>query len=650
MWISVTALLAVSLGGCPPWTDNPQVAGDSVLVPFDSPGDILNYFKRQANQRMNMYQRGPFFGGMGMVPTAAEDAANGGDTSGDGGDTSFSQTNIQEEGVDESDVFKSDGVYFYISHEQTLSIVQATPPADMTVIGELDFDAAIESLYLRDGEVIVLTQQYSGGYPGDGAELLIWPPYYVGSEVGIHQVDVNDPANPTVTHTLEVDGNLVTSRVVNERLLLVLSIVPQLPDLPNALTIGAMTLDEVMPKARASGASADAVAWSDWLHPTTDEGYYMTAVVTIDAANVETIIDSVGVMANAGTIYASTEALYLTDTNWDAADNYREQTAVHKLAYDDNGVARYVASGAVPGRLLNQFSLSEYEGNLRLATHVDNFGLFWGGGIAVDAAAPPTAQASDPPDEPYNAVYVLSQVNTDLEIVGAVENIAPNETLHSARFMGDHGFLVTFRQIDPLFVLDLTDPADPQVVSELILPGFSDYLHPLGDTHLIGVGKYTEPTQQGFDWFGGVQLSLFDVSDWTNPTVVEQLEIGGRGSWCETDSTHKAFTFVEESGLLALPMTLFTEEQLPWEYGELAFAGVVVFQVDAATGFEELGRIPSVTPSDFEGYWWWYGFPGWQRAAIIGDAAYALSPSGVRAANVVDFETTTTLELPGTGD
>ncbi|MFQ5807519.1 MAG: beta-propeller domain-containing protein [Phycisphaerae bacterium] len=643
-------MLPLALAGCPWETSGGTIPeGDPALVPFESRAALLEYFKEQASQ--SVQQRNapfPFFGfgilglPMAAAPPESGDLADAGAADGDASETTpFTTTNIQEVGVDESDVVKSDGTYFYIARGESLRVVRAAPASELAEVGRLDLDVHVSEMYLYGSKLILLAQRYEAYGGGWGRpEIAIWPPYFVGSDLIVVELDVSDPAAPTVARQIELDGSLVDSRLTNGRLILVLTIAPELPANPTPLAIGRMTLDDVMPKVRARETERDMVPWENCLYPESPDGYFLTAVVTLDADDVEQIVHSVAVMANAGTIYASREALYTSDAEYDPDNNYREMTAIHKFAFDENGAAQYVASGSVPGRLLNQFSLGEYEGHLRVATHVTNlrfFGFFAGPDVAVSSA-----QDIAPPAE-FNAIYVLGEAGGELEVTGWIENIAPGETLHSARFLGDHGFLVTFRKVDPLFVLDLRDPTDPQVVGELKVPGFSDYLHPLDDTHLIGVGKATLPTDEGFDWFQGVQISLFDVSDWSNPTAVQQITLGGRGSESEVDYTHKAFTFLPQENLLAIPMTLTTESGIPWDYGEPIFGGVVAFRVDKTSGFTELGRLEDVSWRNGDYYYGYYD--GWRRAAFIGDVLYAITPDGVRTAPISDFADTTALEL-----
>ncbi len=639
------------VGGCPPFTGpQPDIKpGDNVLKPFGSTGEVVDYFRTQVNARAQTGRSGMgfFFGAapMAAAEDGSADQATGANESAGGDDaTTFSETNIQEVGVDESDIVKSDGTHFYIAKAGSLRIVKATPMNALEEVGRVDFDARVDSLYLRGDDVLVLTQDYDFSAPGGGAaEIAYWPPYRANAFVRVYQIDVSTPADPTIAGEIELDGSLVSSRVTNDRLILILTVSPDLPASPTPLQVSQFTIAEIMPQSRVDGVEDDLVVPGKWFHPLDPDGYNTTAVVSLDADNVETIVGATAIMADAGTIYASTEAVYVTDIDYDADNDYREITNIHKLSFDADGVAQYVASGAIPGRLLNQFSLSEYDGKLRVATHVDNWQVRWGGpfwnDIAIDIAdaPPPTAQSnnSDLPEGPYNAVYVLGEAAGKLDVTGLIEGIAPGERLYSARFMGPRGYLVTFIQIDPLFVLDLTDATAPVILGELKVPGYSDYLHPYGEDRLIGVGRSTKATQWGGVIPDAVQVSLFDVSDPTDPTLIDQIEVGGEGSMSDVSTTHKAFTLMPEMEMLALPVRLWPDGQA--YYGP-AYDGVLCLDVDADTGFTELGRLASVT---YEDQWW----TEWRRAAFIDDDLYAITPAGVRAADIADIGTTSEVEL-----
>jgi len=646
--VQATAITLV-LGGCPPFTSFPggNEEPPAKLLPFQSEKELLDYFQTQAVRRTTWRHGGGWF-----LSGAAEDLAAGDDASPTNETGDYSTTNLQEEGVDEGDVFKSDGQYFYIARQRELRIVQATPADELAEVGRLDLDIEVRDLYLFGSTVIVLGSDWPWSTL---ATELSWPPYRSASTLSVYQIDVSDPTNPTVIGELTLDGVLVSSRLTNGHLILVLTIQPELPGGPSSAAIARMTLDEVLPKARLGGGPAEvAVPWQRWLRPAAADGYCITSVVSLDAANVETIVDSVAVLANAGTIYASTAALYITDTAYTTSAAPRLHTAIHKFSFEEDGTTPYVASGNVPGRPINQFALSERAGYLRVATEVTSSAWAWAGGaelfggdvaVSSDQAADDAndAEAAEPP---YSAVYVLQAADSDLQVVGHVAGIAPNESMYAARFVDDRAFLVTFERIDPLFIVDLTDPTQPQVLGELKIPGYSEYLHPLGDSHLIGVGYAVETFEPwGFTEPSSVQLSLFDVSDWSDPQLVEQITIGGAHSYADATWNHKAFTLHTHADqtLLALPVVL-TPDATSWtEWVAPEFQGVICLEVVPAAGFTELGRLAALTNDEQQMEWG--GWVDWRRAAFIGDTIYAISPNGVQAAPLTDFGATHAVEL-----
>jgi len=638
------ALALLLLGGCPGLPG----ASEASLRRFRPADELLSYFKSQARQQLRRQTRGGFGDPMTVLGLAPS-AGGVGDAAGESGGASFSTTNLQEPGVDESDVFKSDGTHFYIARGRTLRIVRANPTAALAQVGALEFDSFITALYLTgDNRLIALGQKdlQAGGDAG----IMIWPPYHVGASTVVYSVNIANPAAPTLVARNELDGSLVSSRLTGGRLILVLTIAPQLPADPTPRAIDALTLDDILPRQRSAGARRPLVPPENWYRPETPDGYYATAILTLDAADITRTVGAVAVMAAAETIYASTQAVYLTDSTHADDGTRRTRTALHKFRFNAGGVAEYVASGTVPGRPLNQFSLNEFEGHLRLATHIEPvFFARIGIGFREPPTAGATAQAAAD-DAPHNAVYVLRENAGKLVIRGRVEGIAPNERLYAARFLGPRGYLVTFLQIDPLFVLDLSDPAAPAVIGELKVPGFSDYLHPLGANRLIGVGR-TVRSFGNVAVVNAVQLSLFDTTDPGNPTLVQQLELGGSGSWTDVSYTHKAFTFLpesSESGLLVLPVWLQAGTAGPGPAGagsSPGFEGIVCYRV-TPSGFSELGRVPAVrSPQSL--HWW----NPWRRGAFIGDTVFAITPAGVTAASGNPFSTITSVNLPdGPGD
>jgi uncharacterized secreted protein with C-terminal beta-propeller domain len=627
-----------------------------MLISFASEAELLGYFREQV-RRARRGQAASLLPGIGLeVGFPARGAPTVGESETAYDSTPYTSTNVQEAGVDEADVFESDGRYFYLARDRELVIIRAAPREQLALLSRLEFDRRIDSLYLFGTKLLVLAQHHGYGY-GPGPEIMIWPPYYRGSKLLVAEVDVADPANPTITRQVELDGALAHSRLTNGRLILVLMVLPRLPDDPSPAAADRLTLDNLMPRMLVRGVARELVPWGNWLRPSDPDGYQTTAVVTLDAADIETTVSSVAVLAGAGTVYASPRALYLTDMTFDPDNVVRQVTAIHKLEFGEDGGTRYVASGSVDGRLLNQFSLGEHEGYLRVATHIENARLLSdGGGVgrvaplpvadtvvagADDSGGPDVTVLDDPVPVPReagseNAVFVLETRGSQLQIVGEIRGIARGERLYSARFMGPRGYLVTFIRIDPLFSLDLSDPRNPRITGELKIPGYSDYLHPFGESHLIGVGRSVEITPFGRGIPDALQLSLFDVSDPAAPRLVQQISLGGQGSYSEVSYDHRAFTLLESEGLLAIPAWLntVTVDGMGWRRPV-----VLCFRVDVASGFAELGRLEQVFDLHPAMY-----LP-WQRAAFIGQTMYAVSPAGVRAAEVGRFESFSELVL-----
>jgi uncharacterized secreted protein with C-terminal beta-propeller domain len=268
-------------------------------------------------------------------------------------------------------------------------------------------------------------------------------------------------------------------------------------------------------------------------------------------------------------------------------------------------------TGEVPGQILNQFSLGEYEDVLRIAT---NSGT-WGAGS-------------------LNNVYCLKVIGSRLEIIGKLEGLAPGEDIYSALFIGTRGFLVTFVKIDPLFTIDLSDPYNPIALGELKVPGYSDYIHPMDENHLITIGK-DAIMDNGFAWYQGLQLSIFDVSDFENPLLLYKELIGDRGTSSEAEYNHKAFTFWAEENLLAIPVDLYEHEALPvnpYDWGTYKFSGLYVYRVTVENGFEYLGRINT----DISTYY----YNDWLRGLFINNDVYAVNNEAVQSADIGDIENT----------
>ena len=488
---------------------------------------------------------------MDMAPLAQGYSAGTGD---------YSTTNIQEEGVDEGDVVKNDADYLYILNadqgpQGRLRIIRAVPVDDMEIVSTVTLPGTPSSLYLR-GDTLVALGRSSG-------------------DTIVTVLDVTDRGVPIIVATVELEGGLMTSRLIGSSLHLVVQANPTLPSTDDEAAILNANYDDLVPALSVTDAkqrttTRTLVEWQSFYRPFNPDGYHITAVVTLNVDHPSEPVRSVGVMGDAGTIYASLEALYVTDGTYDNLGNMREITDIYKFALNDDG-ATLVGVGSIPGRLLNRFSLGEHRGYLRAATTTDH--VRRGGG---DAA---------------NHVYVVAEEDGRLNIVGRIENIAPGEQLHSARFIGDRGFLVTFKKVDPLFTLDLSDPRAPVVKGELKVPGYSDYIHLLGQDHLLTIGK--DAVDMGaYALYQGVQLSVFDVGDFSNPRQVDAEIVGDRGTESEALTEPHAFNYFEPARMLAVPMRILDDAGPdPWARGTWTFEGLCLFHVTPKDGITQIGRI-----------------------------------------------------------
>jgi uncharacterized secreted protein with C-terminal beta-propeller domain len=367
-----------------------------------------------------------------------------------------------------------------------------------------------------------------------------------------------------------------------------------------------------------------------------------------------------------------------------------DKSVVHKISID-NGKIEYKTKGEVPGHPLNQFSMDEYNGYFRIATTTTSFSgggfvatsTMAGSGIAAQAtsqeqiaqvAEPVTAkvtaeaelQQEMPTEEPVQTVEPITEptpvrpvptqpatlnhlyvLDEGMNIVGKLEDLAKGESIYSARFIGNRAYLVTFVRIDPLFVIDLSDPANPKVLGELKIPGVSDYLHPYDENHIIGVGKSTgEVEPAGWARFKGIKLSLFDVSDVSNPKEVAKYEIGERGTDSEALRDHKAFLFSKSKNLLVIPVMLVekTDEQSYWQPN---WQGAYVFSLTLQDGFTLKGRITHADAAASEERYYYYGPYSVTRSLYMDDVLYTISGTLVKANNLNDMSEISKVNLVG---
>jgi hypothetical protein len=330
--------------------------------------------------------------------------------------------------------------------------------------------------------------------------------------------------------------------------------------------------------------------------PVTFSGLGMLTVLTIDLSKSIVPVDSDGLMTDARTVYGSQGSLYVASERWldptpergDAVPSGRG-TAIHRFDARDSDHTTFRASGAVRGYLLNQFSLSEHGDHLRVATTQEP--QWWTG---------------EGREQSESYVTTLREGGGELRQRGQVGGLGRGERIYAVRFIEDRGYVVTFRQVDPLYVLDLSDPAKPAVAGELKILGYSAYLHPIADDLLLGVGQ--DATEEGRT--RGTQLSLFDVGDAAAPKRTHNVTLGQSGSEAEYD--HHAFLWWAPAALAVIPLASY-----PRESGEDPFVGAIGFGVARATGIAERGRVAHPTAV--------------RRSLVVGDRLFTVSDSGVKS-------------------
>ena len=346
----------------------------------------------------------------------------------------------------------------------------------------------------------------------------------------------------------------------------------------------------------------------------------------------------------------------------------REKTYVSKISIN-GGEINFAGQGAVPGNPLNQFSMDEHNGYFRIATTTTNQGATIGlanpgGGVAVRDAQQTNLATPAVPSEPTstNNIYVL---DSSMKTVGKLEGVAPGESIYAVRFIGDRAYMVTFQHVDPLFVIDLSSPESPKILGKLKIPGYSDYLHPYDETHLIGIGHEVDASIDAdkvhssdavyYTAIQGVKISIFDVSDVSNPVEMYKTVIGDRGTSSLATTDHKAFLFDKDKQLLVVPMIVMerkANEPINVE-GDFTFQGAYVYNIDLQHGLTLKGRITHMNSTETEdmkikGYWYAYGTEI-QRSLYIGNTLYTLSDKMIKANDLATMNEINKVDLPYEG-
>jgi inhibitor of cysteine peptidase len=692
--LALLIVAAIIAGGCVGSAVAPA-AGD--IKKFSSTDEIREYLKNStalAGAEDYAYTNGWATTDRAIMPVPAPQVATAESSMAKGvtslftGSADHSSTNVQVAGVDEPDFVKNDGRYIYVITGQTLAIVDASPATSASVVSKTDIGDTPKELFI-DGNRLVLfvtgTEESDTSSSANGAvsgvQMREMPYYYRNSLPVTHAVfyDISDRAHPKVLKDYTIDGDYIDARLIGSTMYLV-----------TREQVYTYDMDRITVPSVREGTKT-VMAPDVYYFDNPERQYAFTTVSSFDTQGALEKEAKTYLVGSGDLLYVSENAMYITYQKYhnvyrrmqpeplidvailsgsgasssgastpvfsedfnkmsetdkmaviaDMKNTEQEKirkkeidqttTAIHKIAIS-NGAITYMARGDVPGILESQFSMDEHNNNLRVAT--------------TSSVYTTRGQYE------YNNVFVL---DSGMKTIGSLTHIAEQEKIYSTRFIGDRLYMVTFKRIDPFFVIDLSSPTEPKILGKLKIPGYSDYLHPYDATHIIGIGKETGTNDWGGVSTKGLKLALFDVSHVEHPTQIDKVEIGDSGTDSAALSDHKAFLFDKTKNLLVIPARVVKTGA--GVYDKVGFShqniwyGAYVFGVTPETGFTLRGTVQHGTDNSS---YYWYGSSQNEvkRSLYIGDTLYTLSSAKILA-NPLDQinKTVATINLPdGGGD
>ena len=606
----------------------------------------------------------------------------------------FSGTNNQEQGVDEADFIKTDGYYIYVLQGSSLSIMEIPEFGEIEFASNSSIEGSPISMMLQDDRLIVLSSYnpWSINSEDDLYEYLRWGGEYsqwrVNSLTKYTTFDISNRSSPEIIQELYLEGYNVDAREIDGSIRAITHSWLNIPGLSNWLNmpsayyelqwddperktyremiayetiqandevLEAIALEDLVPKIyqRVGGEIIEhdmrSESCENFAQPMDGFSRGFTNILSLDLFSPTFDFESDHLLSNHPLVYASKDALVLTENSWDwwwfwGQDEVDEMTNIHTFDISVPGVTTYTGSGRIDGQILNQFCISEHEGVLRIATTVGQWNRWW---------------MEDPEPMSSSIVTLVRGVNpeTDQQVLleyGRLDGIAEDERIWSARFVEDRAYLVTFEQIDPLWTIDLSDPATPTILGELEVPGVSTYIHPLHDGMLltIGMGPAGEDGL-GLDW-SSTRLSTFNISDVTQPAVADTLMLSpvndpedNRWTWSYSEAKyeHKAFQYWGPKEMLAVPLSTYRyieshDEDVGYHWSYEYISKAIIVNVDEATGSMSIhGEVNhSSLLNDEERNHWWGGNENIRRTVFMGDYIYAISGAGITAHHLDTME------------
>ncbi len=553
------------------------------------------------------------------APTSGDSSMNFGSSNSqeESGDRDYSSTNVQEQGVDEPDIVKTDGEYIYVLSGDKFLIIDAWPADKMSELARTDIGGSPVSLFVYKDSVMI----FSNHWQLEAVEKSFNPGTHQLMKVTI--LDVSDKSDPQLVREMYLEGTFTDARMVDGYAYFVISSYldiysmgssdgSDMPAVSNRLANSDLVdlfpeyMDRIYGESGVNESTKIICPCSNVYHSSVPNGTGVVTLFSVNLGEPQSETHSTSILSDTGIVYGSEKSLYIAAANngdwmwWNVAfensDGPVEKTAIHEFELGES--PSYIASGEVKGHVLNQFSMSEHEGVFRIATTERNW---WSG----------TGSA--------NAVYTLKREGKELQTVGALSDLGkPGESIYAVRFQGDKGFVITYERTDPMYTLDLSDPSIPKKVGELEIPGFSTYLHPVTDNKLLSIGRNAD---------NSIELKIFDVSDFSNPAVIETETIG-TGGYSEAEGNHKAFTYFNSQKVLAIPVSMWSNDT--YEYSSI----LRLYDVNTEKGFSHRGDISHSVFSQNSGNNYMY-YSGIRRSFFIGNESdgyflYSLSGLGLK--------------------
>ncbi|MBD3164661.1 copper amine oxidase [Candidatus Woesearchaeota archaeon] len=662
----------------PEKAESPSESAAQQLKKFSSADEIKEYIN--ANSQQSSYY-GSFvtrgFAVTGTADMAMEESAV--PMAKSSGAAEFSQTNVQVKGVDEADFVKNDDKYIYTLSQDKLLIVDVYPAEDAEILSETEIEGIPRNMFVNDDRLVIFSVVDDEAFVIPEYDFVPRKRYAPRTHAFVY--DISDRKEPILVNDFNVNGQYYQARMIGDYIYFIAKdnvyyqnnyidlpviregaeklVIPDVYYFDNPETnfvfhtIAAFSInkDEINAKSFLMGYSNNLMVSKDniyisyqknvpWRHHEQDnkERFY-EVIVPLLPGKVRDEIEAVKSSGLSGyekweQVSSILEDMYnnmdegdkedLVEEIEEAVEEYelkkeieRRKTIIHKIAID-GGDIDYIAKGEVEGYLLNQFSMDEFESNLRVATTTE----IW--------ARRESRQ--------YNNVYVL---DGGMEVIGELEEIAPDESIYSTRFIGERLYMVTFKRIDPFFVIDLSRPEEPEILGQLKIPGFSDYLHSYDENHIIGIGKETADNQWGGTSIKGVKVALFDVSDVSNPEMIDKYEIGDSGTDSEALREHKALLFDRGKNILVLPIRKVKGDRYRdpryGYYRQKVWQGAYVLGLTPEDGIELKGMVSHY--EDDEDYRYYWGSPyAVRRSLYMDDVLYTISAKKILANSLEDLD------------